>query len=146
MKKNVFLIALFLLIVAGCKQEPVNPVEGAWNLIYSKTVSNDTVISTYPGDYQGNQVKMWSDNYWMFVGQYTQDTVTEDNFGGGTYTLDGIVYKETIRYHVTKDYVGQTLRMRIVVANDTLVQVWPADEKGEIDKSNYRSEKYVKVK
>jgi hypothetical protein len=36
--------------------------------------------------------------------------------------------------------------MRIVVENDTLVQVWPADEQGEIDKSNYTSEKYVKVK
>jgi hypothetical protein len=36
--------------------------------------------------------------------------------------------------------------MRIVVENDTLVQVWPTDEMGEIDKSNYTSEKYVKVK
>jgi hypothetical protein len=26
------------------------------------------------------------------------------------------------------------------------VQVWPADEQGEIDKSNYTSEKYVRVK
>ncbi len=89
---------------------------------------------------------MWSDNYWMFVGQYKQDTVFTDNFGGGSYTLDGIVYKETIMYHTTKDYLGQTLRMRIVVENDTLVQVWPADEKGEIDKGNYTSEKYAKVK
>ena len=36
--------------------------------------------------------------------------------------------------------------MRIVVANDTLIQVWPADETGEVDKSNYWSEKYIRVK
>jgi hypothetical protein len=42
--------------------------------------------------------------------------------------------------------VGKTLRMRIVVRNDTLIQVWPADETGEVDKSNYTSERYVKIK
>ncbi len=146
MKKLVLFAAFFLLILAGCKQAPVNPVAGAWNLIYSKVVANDSVITTFPGDNQGSQVKMWSDNYWMFVGQYKQDTVVENGFGGGSYTLDGVVYKETIKYHNSKDYVGQTLRMRIVVENDTLMQVWPADETGEIDKGNYRSEKYVRVK
>jgi hypothetical protein len=146
MKKTMLFSALFLAILIGCKQEPVNPVAGAWQLIYAKQVSNDTITGTFPANYQGSQVKMWSDNYWMFVGQYKQDTVVDDNFGGGSYTLEGMVYKETIMYHSTKDYIGQTLRMRIVVANDTLVQVWPADETGEIDKSNYTSEKYVKVK
>lgn len=146
MKKTVILSAMLLLILAGCNQEPVNPVVGAWDLIYAKQVANDTTVATFPGDYQGSQVKMWCNNYWMFVGQYKQDTVVTENFGGGSYTLEGIVYKETIRYHVTDDYVGQTLRMRIVVKNDTLIQVWPADEMGEVDKSNYTSEKYVKVK
>jgi hypothetical protein len=156
MKKTLLFSALFLAVLASCKQEPVNPVAGAWQLIYRKEVANDSIIGTFPADYGGSQVKMWCDNYWMFVGQYKQDTVFTDNYGGGLYTLEGVVYKETIMYHTTKDYIGQTLttkdylgqtlRMRIVVENDTLVQVWPADEKGEIDKSNYTSEKYVKVK
>ena len=146
MKKTMLFSALFLLFLAGCKQEPVNPVEGAWQLIYAKRVANDTVVGTFPADYVGSQVKMWSDNYWMFVGQYKQDTVSMDNYGGGSYTLEGVMYKETIMYHVTKDFVGQTLRMRIVVENDTLSQVWPADENGDIDKANYQSEKYIKVK
>jgi hypothetical protein len=146
MKKTLFFSALFLAILIGCKQEPVNPVAGAWQLIYRKEVANDSIIGTFPATYGGSQVKMWCNNYWMFVGQWKQDTVFTDNYGGGLYTLEGVVYKETIMYHVTKDNVGQTLRMRIVVENDTLVQVWPADEMGEIDKSNYTSEKYVKVK
>jgi hypothetical protein len=146
MKKIVTFSAMLLLIIVGCKQEPVNPVLGAWDLIYTKQVANDTITAVFPGDYQGSQVKMWSDNYWMFVGEYTQDTITDKNFGGGSYTLEGLVYKETIKYHSSADYVGQTIRMRIVVKNDTLIQVWPADEMGEIDKSNYTSEKYVKVK
>lgn len=137
---------MLLLIIAGCKQEPANPVVGAWDLFYARQVVNDTTIATFPGNYQGSQVKMWSDNYWMFVGEVTQDTVTENGFGGGSYTLEGLVYKETIKYHSSADYVGQTLRMRIVVQNDTLIQVWPANETGEIDKSNYNTEKYVRVK
>lgn len=146
MKKTLFIIAVFVLFLSGCSQKPSNPVIGAWDLIYFKQVVNDTIAATFPGNYQGSQVKMWSDNYWMFVGQFKQDTVIIDNFGGGSYTLEGVVYKETIKYHTAADYVGQTLRMRIVVANDTLIQVWPANEKGEIDKSNYTSEKYVRVK
>lgn len=145
MKKTLFFCALFLLSLIGCKQEPVNPVAGAWNLIYAKQVAGDSVLATFPTDYKGSQVKMWSDNYWMFVGKYTTGIDTSNNYGGGSYTLDGVVYKETIVYHVSPSYVGKTLRMRIVVQNDTLIQVWPADEKGVVDKSNYRCEKYVRV-
>lgn len=146
MKKITITSAMLLLILIGCNQEPVNPVVGAWNLVYAKQVENDSVIATFPADYQGSQVKMWCNNYWMFVGEYSQDTVKSENYGGGSYSLEGIVYKETIKYHVTEDYIGETLRMRIVVANDTLIQVWPANETGEVDKSNYHSEKYVRVK
>lgn len=146
MKKALFIIALFLLVISGCNQKPANPVVGAWDLFYAKQVISDTTTAIFPGDYQGSQVKMWSDNYWMFVGEFAQDTVTEKGFGGGSYTLEGLVYKETIKYHSSDDYMGRTLRMRIVVKNDTLIQVWPANETGEIDKSNYTSEKYVRVK
>jgi hypothetical protein len=146
MKKTFFFSALFLLSLIGCKQEPQNPVAGAWNLIYARQVANDSVLSSFPSTYQGSQVKMWSDNYWMFVCRFFNATDTVDGFGGGSYTLDGIVYKESIVYHGTPGYTGRTLRMRIAVKNDTLVQVWPADEKGEVDKSNYTCEKYVRVK
>ena len=146
MKKIAILSSLLLIMLAACKQEPVNPVVGAWDMIYARQVVNDSTVSTFPGTYQGSQVKMWCNNYWMFTGEFSQDTVKTDGFGGGSYTLEGIVYKETIKYHSSKDYVGETIRMRIVVANDTLIQVWPANETGEIDKSNYTSEKYVRVK
>ena len=146
MKKIAILSSLLLIMLAACKQEPVNPVVGAWDLIYARQVVNDSTVATFPDTYQGSQVKMWCNNYWMFVGQFSQDTVTANGFGGGSYTLEGIVYKETIKYHSTESNIGKTLRMRIVVANDTLIQVWPADEMGEVDKSNYTSEKYVRVK
>ena len=146
MKKIPVISSLLLIMMMSCNQEPVNPVIGAWDMIYAKQVVNDSVVAIYPDSYQGSQVKMWCNNYWMFVDKFFMDTVTIDGFGGGSYTLEGIVYKETIKYHSTADFVGQTLRMRIVVANDTLIQVWPADETGEVDKSNYWSEKYVRVK
>ena len=146
MKKIAILCSALLVLISSCKQEPLNPVIGAWDLIYAKQVRNDSTIATFPGDYQGSQVKMWCNNYWMFVGEFSMDTIKSEGFGGGSYQLEGIVYKESIKYHSSDDFVGETLRMRIVVANDTLIQVWPADETGEVDKSNYQSEKYVRVK
>lgn len=146
MKKVAVLSSLLLIMLAACNQKPVNPVVGAWDMIYAKQVQNDSVVATFPGTYQGSQVKMWCNNYWMFVGEFSQDTVKTDSFGGGSYTLEGIVYKETIKYHSSNSYLDKTIRMRIVVANDTLIQVWPADETGEVNKSNYTSEKYVRVK
>ncbi|MCU0377875.1 MAG: hypothetical protein MUC78_06400 [Bacteroidales bacterium] len=146
MKKSFLICLTITLALAACNKEPANPVEGAWSLIYAKSVENDSIINSFPGNYEGSQIKMWTDNYWMFAGRYILDTITEDAFGGGTYTLEGVVYKESIMYHSADSYIGQTFRMRIVVENDTLVQVWPAMENGEIDKSNYQCEKYVKVK
>ncbi len=49
MKKTILLSALFLLILIGCKQEPVNPVAGAWQLIYRKQVANDSYHRHFPG-------------------------------------------------------------------------------------------------
>ena len=90
MKKTAVLSALLLLTFFGCKQEQLNPVIGAWDLIYAKQVVNDSVIATFPDSYQGGQVKMWCNNYWMFVGQYKQDTIISESYGGGSYTLEGI--------------------------------------------------------
>ena len=106
MKKTLIISVTLLLLLAGCSQEPANPVVGAWELIYAKQVVNDTTTATFPGDYQGSQVKMWCNNYWMFVGEFTQDTITTKGFGGGSYTLEGLVYKETIKYHSTADLRG----------------------------------------
>ena len=91
MKKIAVISSLLLIMMMSCNQEPVNPVIGAWDMIYAKQVVNDSVVAIYPDSYQGSQVKMWCNNYWMFVDKFFMDTVTIDSFGSISYTLEGIV-------------------------------------------------------
>jgi len=147
MKKSAVIIGtLFLLLLTGCKQEPANPIEGAWNLIYAKKIVNDSVVSEYPRTFQGSDIKMWTKKNWSFVARYTQDTVTRDNYGGGTYTLNGNIYMENIVFHADKNYVGRKLRMLMTVKNDTLIQILPVDEEGVINKSDCTVERYTRLK
>ena len=147
MKKNAIIIGtLFLLILIGCKQEPANPIEGAWNLIYVKNIANDSVVSEFPTTYQGTDIKMWTKDNWSFVARYKQDTINWDNYGGGTYTLNGNIYVENVIFHADKSYIGKKLRMLMTVKNDTLIQIWPVDEKGEVNKSECHVERYIRLK
>jgi uncharacterized protein YcfL len=48
MKKILIISTSLLLLLAGCNQEPANPVVGAWDLFYAKQVTNDTTTATSP--------------------------------------------------------------------------------------------------
>jgi hypothetical protein len=146
MKKILILFFTVLLISPGCKKEEPNPIEGAWNLIYVKNIVNDSIVSEFPRTYQGSDIKMWTKEHWCFVSRYKQDTVFTDNWGGGTYTLDGTMYVEHIMYHSRKNYIGQELKMLMTVKNDTLIQIWPVDDKGMVTKSNCTVERYTRLK
>jgi len=147
MKKIAIIIGtLFLLILIGCKQEPANPIEGAWNLIYVKNIANDSVVSEFPRTYQGSDIKMWTKENWSFVSSYKQDTITWENYGGGTYTLNGTIYVENIIFHADKNLIGHKLRMLMTVKNDTLIQIWPVDEEGMVNKSECHVERYTRLK
>ena len=146
MKTVIVLLCAVLIAVSGCKkQEEPNPIEGVWNLIYVRTIGNDTTVSEFPLTYQGSDIKIWTKEHWMFVSRYRQDTVFTDNYGGGTYTLSGNIYVENIEYHKTRDLVGKKLRMLMTVKNDTLIQIWPVDEKGIVNKSYCTVERYTRL-
>lgn len=147
MKKTLVLCVVALLSIISCtQQEKPNPIEGQWNLIYSKSVANDSVDGEFPGTYQGSNMKWWSKDHFIFVGKFTEDTVTINSYGGGTYTLTGTNYAETILYHTFPEVVGMTYKMLVTVKNDTLVQIWPVMDNGKIDDSNYRLERYTRIK
>jgi len=94
MKKILALISVIILFAAACNKKKSNPVEGAWDLVYAVKVSDDTVKMKYPGDIEGNKMKMWSGEHFIFVGLFRKDTTAIDSFGGGIYTLDGNIYRE----------------------------------------------------
>jgi hypothetical protein len=145
MKKVIVLFSAILLILTGCTKEKPNSLEGAWDMIYTAKTANDTIWSTAAKP-DNPQLKMYSKEHFIFVGTFKDDTVTMDNYGGGTYKLDGNICRETIEYHVTPEAIGKTIQMYVEVSNDTLYQIWPADDQGQYDKSNYREERYTRLK
>ena len=88
---------------------------------------------------------MWSESHFIFVGYFDVDSIHYENYGCGTYTLEGNHYTEMIQYHVGADYVGQEVKMLVEVSNDTLTQTWPVDDEWNVDTDNYRIEKYVRL-
>jgi hypothetical protein len=88
---------------------------------------------------------MFSKDYFTFVGHLALDTMTQENYGGGTYTLDGEKYVEDVIYHSGKSYIGTKVRILMEIRHDTLIQRWPVDENWKLAEK-YSTEKYVRVK
>ena len=145
MKTTFFLFLLISFFFVSCNKPSVLPHEGVWKLVYSKTVSEDTLKFEFPGKVTGSDLKVWTKNHFIFVGIFNIDTTTVNSYGGGTYTLDGNLYEETILYHTYSDVVGKKVRMLLDIKNDTLYQKWPVTEVGKVDENNYRIEKYIRA-
>lgn len=47
-----------------------------------------------------------SKEYFVFVGHFETDTLVVENYGGGTYKLDGDKYEEDIKYHANESLTG----------------------------------------
>jgi hypothetical protein len=72
------------------------------------------------------------------------DTATYDNYGGGTYKLDGTHCEESYLYFGEKSMVGTSQKLLLEIKNDTLIQTWPCDNNWQINKSNYNIQKLVR--
>lgn len=141
----VLMTSLFMAFSFSCDTVQQNPLMGAWQFEHVKSIAGDTLYYEAPGNVDIEQIKMWSENHFVFVGQYDLDTSVMDNYGGGTYTLEGDRYEENIQFHTSASFVGNTVKMLIDIKNDTLIQTWPVDEKGEVDSSNYAVETYSRL-
>jgi hypothetical protein len=142
MKKIVFLSLVIALIIGSCTQQEVkSPVEGAWKIV---SFNMPSMNMTFPGQVQGEQIKIWTKEYVAFVGQYKVDTTVTANYGWGTYTLNGNKYEEKVVLHADKPSIGKTIRILLDIRNDTLTQRYPADENWKLQEG-YSTEKYVRV-
>jgi hypothetical protein len=148
MKKSVVLSLIIAGLILSCTQlkEVKSPIEGAWQVVSWQRIAGDTLNWKLGVDYTGAEIKIWSGNYFNFVGCYTRqgDTTAIDNYGGGTYKLDGTHCEESYLYFVAKSMVGTTQKLLLEIKNDTLIQTWPCDDNWQIDKSNYNIQKLVR--
>jgi len=146
MKKVIYLSLIIVLIIGSCTQEKKSPIIGAWQVISWQRIADDTLMWKLGVDYTGTEMKIWSGNYFNFVGRYVRnrDTTIIDNYGGGTYKLDGIHCEESYLYFGERSLVGTSQRLLMEIKNDTLIQTWPCNENWQIDKSNYNIQKLTR--
>lgn len=145
MKKTLLLCLIIPMLLGSCTQEKVSPMEGAWKLAYEYEYKGDNSTMIFPGTSQGSEIKMWSGDRWALVGVFIEDSTITDNFGGGKFTLEGTNYQEIVEFHSATEYLGQTVKLFLEIQNDTLIQIWPVDDNGEIIKSHYYMEKWVRM-
>lgn len=150
MKARLFYCLMIAFIIGGCKPKESTKIEsdqleGTWNMVYAKSFGTDSMSSQYKLNYAGSQMKMWSKDHFLFVGLFKQKTTVLDNFGGGTYKLNGNQYIESYQYNAAEDLVEMEVTMTLEIKHDTLVQTWPVDESGKVDPKSYNVEKYVRL-
>jgi len=149
MKAKLIFFLIISVIVWSCNpnEKQHRKIDGAWGLVGYNSISKDTVIGRYIGkEVIGSQLKIWSQGHFVFSGRFKVGAKEVDNYGGGTYTLEGSQCIETILYHTNKKWLGTQPKMLIEVKGDTLYQTWPVNDMWKVDKSNYTIEKYARLK
>jgi len=115
-------------------------------LVYYSTINGSKTTIEFPGKTKMDVIKIWSGNQFMSVGQTKIDTTVSDGYGSGTYTLDGNKYVENVKILFYKEWEGKKIKMLLELQNDTLIQTYPVDDKGKMDKEWAWIEKYVRIK
>jgi hypothetical protein len=131
------------LIIGSCTQQEVkSQIEGAWRLVYAQWGSDG---GNFPTTVKGSDIKIWAKEYFASVGHLVEsDTIITDAFVGGTYTLEGNKYTETVMYHANKEFLGIKVKLLLEIRNDTLIQSYPADDNWNLQ-VGYSIEKYVRA-
>jgi hypothetical protein len=146
MKKAILLILIAsVTTLVGAQNAEVNP-QGAWNLVQIlNEVDGNTNIVFPSATSKMSQHKVWTKNKWMFASNYVGETGTFNDYGGGSYTLEGNQYAEYIDFSTYKEYLGKTVKMKMKFVNDTLVQSYhPVDTLGNVMENLMIIEKYVR--
>jgi hypothetical protein len=144
--KTILLCCLMIMsgIFAYGQRKTLN-IEGAWKQVHHQTITGNSVVVDFPGKSEVDAIKIWSGDHFMFVVREKADTNVTDGYGVGTYTLVGNRYEEHIRILSYKPWEGTTIKMLLEIKNDTLIQSYPVDDKGKMNKEWAVIEKYVRI-
>lgn len=134
--KNLLYFLLLIIAISACVQEKKSLIVGVWQ----------GVNTGDPQGWTGSHIKMWTDTYCAYLGEYKKDTAVVTWFGGGPYTLEGTHAIETILYNQNKGAIGTKAKMLYIIKGDTLIQMYPANENWKVDSATCNIEKYVRVK
>ena len=98
------------LTLFGWASERKSAIEVTWRLVSGTMKSADTTISYSLENLVG--MKMIADNEWAVFGENLGEGETTAYSGGGSYTLEGKYYTESISYNIVKSRVGRIIRLR----------------------------------
>ena len=118
MKKSIYLILiLFCVLIIACNNPRTmvnnNPYAGAWELVYTKSVTADTTIERTQFD--NRSVKLLTQLHYAFGRQDGENMIRG---GGGEYLYHDSVFTTYPAYHSTSSAVGATLRWKSTIKGD----------------------------
>jgi hypothetical protein len=131
--KNLIPLSLIILLAVSCNRQHVHDPKGGWQMIQMQMVDNGKVTNYFSDRYIVNQTKIWD------------DTATTYRYGVGTWTLNGNIYEETIRYHFDKSYEGTKNKIWLEFRQDTMLHIFPVNDAG-VPNNKHWVEKYVRLK
>lgn len=144
MKLKTLILLALVFTLFSFKSDKLK-LNGTWKLVSQEYVRNGNHQMVIQDQLNGEQLKTWSDKYFMFVGKYVNGMQLQQSFGGGTYNLSGNVYSEDIQYHSSASLRGRTMTLYLELKGDTLLQIFPTDANGYYDKDNCNIEKYIRA-
>lgn len=145
MRKLFFCLLLSIFSIDAYTQNQKLNLQGAWKLVIVQQIDDNKIETVFPGKYTGEQIKIWSGKQVLFVGRYQVELKTEEQYGMGTFNLDGKRYEEYYPVFSYKPWEAKIIRLKIEMKKDTLVQTFPLNEKFESDESTIYIEKYIRV-
>jgi len=123
-------------------RDPQSKIVGTWQLLYAETKTNDTIEvkdltnTTF--------IKILNDDHFAFFNQ--RDRTSEGFYGGGgRYSLEGNVYKETLNYVAVEEVRGHEFTFNVEFKGDTLIQSGIEDVP-DAGIKRFILEKYIKIK
>jgi hypothetical protein len=147
MKTTAFLCVIIMLIFGSCAREKQSPLEGIWKLTSGNWYNwrlGDTLTYRFPGNIDIYHIKIFSNENITYIGHYSLDSLTHDNYGGGKFTLEEERYEENLLY-AGKAIFSRKIKMLVEINNDTIIQKWPVDDNWKLA-DKYNVEKYVRLK
>jgi hypothetical protein len=141
----ILLLMIPVLMICQFQKASGQKLEGPWHLVELKAYNGDSLLYEFPSDETTiNQIKVWTEDHFIFVGQYESETTGDDSYGWGTYSLKGNQYEEHILYHSNADWVGTSIKMLLEIKKDTLIQIFPVNDDGQVSKNWHAKEKYIR--
>ena len=144
MKKLLFLLFICFFFNHLSQSQDFSIV-GTWKLVGCKGVRNGITTTLVKNSENGEQLKSWTKENFLFAGKTINNNQAIYSCGHGNYTLQGNQYVERIKVHANPAFEGRTLKLYMELNGDTLTQISPVRSDLSYDKENCWMEKYIKI-